>query len=58
MATVVGSNTDVSAGRRRGQLWRDEQVIACFDHPRELAQRLRIDALKSLGQTEQGQISP
>jgi len=46
--TVFNDSTDISAGRRRGQLWKDGQVLDRYQDPRELAERLRADALKSL----------
>ena len=46
--TVFNDNTDISAGRRRGQLWKGGEVLDQYQNPRELAERLRADALKSL----------
>ena len=48
--TVFNDSTDISAGRRCGQLWKDGQVLDQYANPRELAERLRADALKSRDQ--------
>ena len=52
--SVFNDSTDISAGRRRGQLWKEGQFLAGFESPKELAERLRADALQSLGKAAPG----